>query len=573
MALILLTVIFSGALDVLAPYLSGKVLYDEVLSPDGTLFGRISLLVGMVALANLFVALTNMVNSIIVARVSATVTYDLKKTIFSSFEKLSYAFFSSRHTGRLMTQINNDATTLYWFFCDGVPYFLTNIIQIIGIGVLMLTINPRLTMLIFIPLPLLLLAYRVVLRLFKKMHAENYTHHSKFNSILSDVLGGMRIVKAFSREETEIARFNRSSSRLADSNLEIAVKKNTLFPLLNVTVKLTTYLVWGFGGWLVIRHALNPSYGISYGTLMLFISYLSMLYNPLNFFAEFFGDMAKSLNSLQRLFEIMETEPDVVERENAVHLNELKGDICFENVSFSYGPGKKTIDDVSFSVPAGKTLGIVGHTGAGKSTLTNLLTRLYDADSGRITIDGIDVRDLSFQTLRDNIAIVSQETYLFRGTVMDNIRYAAPEATEEECIAAAKIAGAHDFIVSFPDGYDTMLGFDKKLLSGGEKQRISIARAVLKNPKILILDEATAAMDTKTERKIQQALNEITKARTTIIIAHRLSTLRDADSLIVVEDGKVVEEGTHDFLAEKGGVYSTLYTLQLEALKIIGIEE
>jgi ATP-binding cassette subfamily B protein len=270
----------------------------------------------------------------------------------------------------------------------------------------------------------------------------------------------------------------------------------------------------------------------------------------------------------------MDTPPEVKEKENPITIDRLRGEVVFDHVNFSYTPGKRTIQDVSFTVPAGETLGIVGHTGAGKSTLANLLTRLYDTDSGKILIDGIDICDLSFRTLRENIAIVSQETYLFRGTIMDNIRYANPEATKEEVISAAKAAGCHDFIMSFPLGYETLVGTNFKSLSGGEKQRVSIARAILKDPAILILDEATAAMDTKTERKIQSALAEITKDRTTITIAHRLSTLRDADKLIVIEDGKLVEEGTSEtLLAKEDGVYRKLYQLQLEALKNIGIEE
>jgi len=339
-------------------------------------------------------------------------------------------------------------------------------------------------------------------------------------------------------------------------------------------MRMTTYLVWGLGAYFILKEGITPGSGIHYGELNLFISYLAMLYNPLHYFANFFGQLAGSLNAAQRLFEILETDPEVKEKEGAIDLGRVRGEVRFDQVNFSYAPGKKTIQDVSFSVPAGQTLGIVGHTGAGKSTLANLLTRLYDVESGSITVDGVDIRDLSFRTLRDNIAIVSQETYLFRGTIMDNIRYAAPRATREEVLAAAKAAGCHDFIMSFPDGYETWVGFDKKMLSGGEKQRISIARAILKDPAILILDEATAAMDTKTERKIQSALQAITKNRTTITIAHRLSTLRDAHFLIVIENGKVVENGTHDQLLEKEqGVYRKLYRLQMEAMKTIGIEE
>lgn len=252
----------------------------------------------------------------------------------------------------------------------------------------------------------------------------------------------------------------------------------------------------------------------------------------------------------------------------------IRGDVEFRNVCFSYVENRQVLEDISFTVPAGSTLGIVGHTGAGKSTIANLLTRLYDPKSGEVLVDGIDLREMSFQALHGMIAIVSQETYLFRGTIMENIRYARPDATNEEVINAAKIASAHDFIIKYPDGYETMVGFGHKDLSGGERQRVSIARAVLKDPSILILDEATAAMDTQTEPAgSQSALNRLTENRTTIIIAHRLSTLRDADRLIVIENGKMPEAGTAVELLEKKGVYYRLYKMQAEALKTIGIEE
>jgi ATP-binding cassette subfamily B protein len=256
-----------------------------------------------------------------------------------------------------------------------------------------------------------------------------------------------------------------------------------------------------------------------------------------------------------------------------VHLEKCEGRVEFSGVDFSYEKNRKVIDGVGFSVEPGEALGIVGHTGAGKSTLANLLIRLYDTESGEIKIDGVNVRDLAYEDLRRNVAIVSQETYLFMGTILDNIRYAKPEATEEEVIEAAKIAGAHDFIIGLPDAYSTMIGFGHKDLSGGERQRVSIARAILRDPKILILDEATAAMDTETERKIQTALERLSVGRTTITIAHRLSTLRDADKLIVIENGKVPEAGTHQELITKRGIYYNLYKLQMEAMKNIGIEE
>ncbi|MBR2634690.1 MAG: ABC transporter ATP-binding protein [Clostridia bacterium] len=574
MALVFLTVLLSGALSIFTPYLNNKVLYDEVLTEGSPLYGHVLFLVLSIAAFSLLGAFIRMINTIVGAKVAAFVSFDLKKTIFSSFERLSYSFFTSRHTGRLITQINSDAETLYWFFCDGFPYFLTNVLQICGIIVVMMMTNPLLSLVILVPLPVVFFGYVFVLRLFRRLHAEHHTNRSRFNAVLSDVLNGMRIVKAFSREEAEIERFHSRSSTMSQTKLKIDVHNHTVFPALNLCIRMTNYLVWGFGAFLVLKEGISEGSGITYGELNMFIGYLSMLYNPLNFFAHFFSNFANSLNALQRLFEIMEAEPEVKEKENALTPETVRGEVVFENVNFSYAPGKRTIQNVSFRVEAGQTLGIVGHTGAGKSTLANLLTRLYDVESGRILIDGVDIRDLSFETLRKNIAIVSQETYLFRGTIMDNIRYADPEADRDAVIAASKAAGCHDFIMSFPDGYETLVGFDKKSLSGGEKQRISIARAILRSPAILILDEATAAMDTKTERRIQTALEAITKNRTTITIAHRLSTLKDADFLIVVEEGRVVENGTHEGLLEKeDGVYRKLYQMQMEALKTIGIEE
>ena len=283
--------------------------------------------------------------------------------------------------------------------------------------------------------------------------------------------------------------------------------------------------------------------------------------------------VSNASNAMQRLMEVMDAEPEVKEKTDAISLEKLRGDIEFKNVEFSYDKNRKIIDGISFKINAGETVGIVGHTGAGKSTVANLLIRLYDVGEGTVTIDGHDVRDLTFETLRRNIAIVSQETYLFQGTIFDNIAYAKPEATKEEVLLAARVSGAHDFICKLEDGYSTRIGWGYKDLSGGEKQRISIARALLRDPSILILDEATSAMDTRTERSIQAAIEKLSEGRTTIMIAHRLSTLRGADKLMVLENGKIPEEGTHDKLIREKGIYYKLYMLQYEALKNAGIEE
>lgn len=312
--------------------------------------------------------------------------------------------------------------------------------------------------------------------------------------------------------------------------------------------------------------------GLDYPMLMTFTAYFGMVSSPIEMLSDITDWWSECLNALKRLFDIQDAKVEVTEPETPV-TKEIRGALEFRNVSFSYVENRKVLKDVSFSVREGQTVGIVGQTGAGKSTIANLIMRLYDCTSGEILLDGTNIREYSFEALRKSVAIVSQETYLFNGTILDNIRYANPEATYEDVIRASKSAHAHDFIIKEQDGYQTKIGQGGKQLSGGEKQRVSIARALLKNPRILILDEATSAMDTQTERSIQKALTELAKGRTTIMIAHRLSTLRDADYLISIEDGKVAEQGTAAELMEGKGVYYHLYTLQAEAMRNIGISE
>ncbi len=567
-ALVLLSIGLVTGVGLLVPQISSKMFYNDVLTEGGKHYGRIWFVVALIFGVRLLSMLFNMLYSIVAARVSTRVNYDLKKTIYQAVTRLSLSFFSSRQTGGLMTQINSDANTIYWFFCDGFPFLITNGIQLVGVIVIMLIANPILTLYTFVTVPVFFILYRSLFKIFSKLHAKRFSKQRSMSSLVSDVLSGMRVVKTFAREDLEKKRFARRNEDAADAEMGISVTSARTFPFLGFLLQTGSFVVWAIGG----RQVIESNGSMSYGDLMAFVAYIGMVYSPINFFADVANWWTDCLNALQRLFEIKDASPDVAEKDGAMVLDDLKGDVEFENVSFAYEEGREVIKNVSFSVPAGTTLGIVGHTGAGKSTLANLLTRLYDPDSGVIKIDGVDLKELSFAALRGSIAIVSQETYLFRGTIMDNIRYAKPNATEEEVIAAAKAASAHDFIIKYPDGYQTMVGFGKKDLSGGEKQRVSIARALLTDPKILILDEATAAMDTQTERQIQAALNAVTAGRTTIIIAHRLSTLREADNLIVIEKGEVAERGTATELLKAQGVYYRLYKLQAEALKTVGIE-
>ncbi len=560
--------VLTAVLAVVTPYISNEVLYDKVLGDINSTAADVLAVVLLVVAVRVGSMLVGLVSGVISSTVAANVTLDIKKMIFNAISNLSLGFFTNRQTGGLMTQVNGDSLTLYWFFCDGFPYLLLNIIQLAVIMVVMFTQNTVLALYTFITVPIFFVVFKLIYNVFDKLHAKTYSKNRSLNSLVSDVLNGMRVVKTFSREDEENKRFELKSNEVAKAGQDIRIFDAKVFPLLHYMLRIGYYVVWGVGGWQVM----NATGGMDYGRLMAFVAYFSLIYGPIEQLADVSNWWSEALNAVQRLFEIRDAQPDVRESENPVTPAECKGDVEFKNVSFSYVENRPVINGVSFSVPAGKTLGIVGQTGAGKSTLANLLTRLYDVKDGGVYIDGVNIKDLPFSFLRENIAIVSQETYLFRGSILENIRYACPEATKEQVIAAAKTASAHDFIIKYPDGYNTEIGFGKKELSGGEKQRISIARALLRNPKILILDEATAAMDTQTERNIQTALDRLTKNRTTVIIAHRLSTLRNADNLIAIENGRVAESGTAEELLKQKGVYFKLYKLQSEALKTVGIE-
>ena len=568
MVILFVSLVFLTGTSILIPYFSNGFFYDKILDENSNLYGEIFLALGIIIATKVFSVFSDMINGYISTKIAAKVVFDLKNTIFGAIERLSMSFFNGRQTGGLMTQVNDDSNTIYGFFCDGIPYFLINIVQVIVLCVILFIMNPLLAALSLITIPIFYIALRRTYAVSRKLHSRHYSGVRRMNSQLSDVLGGIRVVKAFAKENEESQRFYKSNRIAAQNNRKLALFNNYVYPYIGVILYVGNVIALGLGGYMVMKGKMT------YGQLITFTAYVNMIYSPMYFFSNMIDWTASTSNSLQRLFEIYDTEPDITEKPDAVTLNDIKGRVEFRNVDFGYSKTKKVIDNVSFDIEAEHILGIVGHTGAGKSTIANLIMRLYDTDEGGVYIDGINVKDLSFKSLYENIAIVSQETYLFIGSILDNIRYAKPEATYEDVIYAAKCAGAHDFIIKLPDGYNTMIGFGYKDLSGGERQRVSIARAILRDPKILILDEATAAMDTKTEKMIQTALSTLTKGKTTIMIAHRLSTLRDAHKLIVIENGKVAEQGTHKELLElPDGVYNKLYTLQLEALKNAGITE
>lgn len=573
MVFIIFSILVSTGLNLLVPQFSTQKLYDEVLNPGNPL-GYEALISALISVV-LTIAVIKIGNQLftlfyqyVVAGVLPHVIYSIKLKIFKAMQRLSVGFYTYKQTGSLMERITRDSNNIYWFFVDGFPYLIANGLTVIGIVAIMFTTSAKLTLMTLCAAIVIFVCYPVFDKIFRKIHHKVWVQNSRLTSKVSDNINGHRIIKAFSKEDEELDEFNKISEKLMDSEIKSSDMENTVFPILSIFVYLLSTLVIGYGGYLAVT-----TNELTVGELLTFIIYLQMLQSPIEFLSWVTNWWARCVDSSQRVFEIIDTEPDVKDKENPVILENFKGEIELRELQFEYEPAHPIIKNLSLKVEAGEMLGIVGKTGAGKTTVSNLIARLYDPKNGSVKIDGVDVKDLSSKQLRRNIGIVSQDIFLFMGTIADNIRYARPEATNDEVIAAAKAASAHGFISKLPDGYETWVGSGGQDLSGGERQRISIARTIIQNPKILILDEATAAMDTETERNIQNSLSALTAGRTTIAIAHRLSTLRDADKLAVIEDGECIEFGTYNELIEKKGAYYKMFKLQEDALRFIGIGE
>ena len=572
--MVVLCFIGTSVVGLITPYLNGTVLYGEILEkgvPDGGMAKASAalLLVVLAMLAvKLFSQLFGTLHSYIVAKFVPKVVRDIKNRVFDAMSRLSISFYQSRETGSLMTRVLDDADQVTSMFIDTLPSLMVDFITLIVAAVIMFSLNWLLALVAIILLPISsVLSYFILPRLWM-MYGRRHRAARKLNSGVNDNIIGARVVRAFGRQGDENNRFKKVNERVRDAEIDIVDTDSRIMALFWAVRSIASMAVYAAGASMIM----TATFGMDYTLLITFTGYVGMMANPIDTIANFLRQWVNCMNSAQRIFEIIDAKPDVAEAENPVRMQNIRGDVELKGVCFSYDKGNPVLKDVSFSVKAGQMLGIVGRSGAGKSTLLNLISRLYDVEEGQVLIDGVDIRDIAMQDLRGLVAMVSQETYIFKGTVAENIAYACPDATWQQIIDAAKAASAHDFIMNLPDGYDTIVGTSGRQLSGSERQRLSIARAILTDPKILMLDEATAAVDTETEINIQQSLQELAKGRTSIAVAHRLSTLRDADSLIVIDDGKVVESGTHRQLIELQGEYYRLANIQHEALKKRGLE-
>ncbi len=568
----MLALVAFSLLQLAIPAISGRILFDQVITQPGVnnagrVLGQLHevkyvfIVVGLIVLVEVLIQLFIILFDRTIDRLAANVTKRMKNEVFAAMCRQSIAFFNKHPTGRLMTRVNYDADKIRNFFTGGMPYFILNLVKFIGIAILLFSINVTLTLVVFIPVPIIVAIFKFMLPKLWRSFSKQFRRSSALNAMLGDSLNGIRVIKAFSKEVEETNRFRGYSTKLYDANLKTNLIAICIFPVVSLLIGLSSQAIWGFGGIQVMGGHMT------YGELTTYLGYIGMIFGPLEFFTNFTNTITDVLNAGDRMFETVDAVSEIANSNEAIVPYEIKGEIEFKNVSFHYSPNRPILKDVSFKIQPGEHIGIVGHTGSGKSTVANLITRMYDVISGCVSIDGTNVKDIDLTMLRKNVAIVSQEIYLFNASIADNIRYARPDATLGEIIEAAKAANAHDFIMNLPEGYETVVGGGSRSLSGGEKQRISIARALLLSPKILILDEATAAMDTKTERLISKAIDELIKGKTTVTIAHRLSTLKNCNRIMAIEHGEIAECGTPKELMEQKGVYYKLYTLQEQQLQ------
>ena len=585
--LVLIAIVTISLLELIPPLLYRNLIDEVIPNKD---FRRLTILaIAMIAIPVLS-GFIGIVERYLSAKAGEGVIFDLRQEMYDHLQRMSLRFFTDTRSGEIVSRFNNDVVGAQNAITGTLPNIVTNLVTLISTLVVMITIDPFLTLLSVVVFPLFLLPTRRVARILRDIRRKAMNYNADMSSLINETLGinGVLLVKTFGRQRQETERFKDINQNVRDIGIRRALVGRWFFLGLGISGAIGTALIYWAGGYMVMTDALTI------GTIVAFAAYLTRLYGPISSLTNVQVEFATSMVSFERVFEYLDLPIEIKDRAGAIQLTEIEGQVQFDNVSFSYMSGEGdsllegngwdqmseeeqssittlpdiahrwALQDLSFDIKPGELVALVGHSGAGKTTVTYLLPRLYDPTGGKISLDGHDIRDVTQESLVNQIGMVTQETYLFHDTIQSNLLYARPEASQDDIKAACQAAHIHEFIQEMPDGYDTVVGERGYRLSGGEKQRLAIARVILKDPRILILDEATSHLDSHNEALIQAALAPLLSGRTSLVIAHRLSTILAADKILVLERGQLIEQGTHKELLEKEGLYSELYETQFK---------
>ena len=555
LVLTVILLLLETALSLLPPLFQRTIVDDVLASADlRRLVGLIGLLMAIYLILQGITAGEQYLRHALGARF----ILDLRVRLYAHLQRLSLSFYEQTSTGELMSRVTNDVEAMENFVTHGVTMTGVDLLRLLGASAILLVMDWRLSLAVLVPLPLIAFGLRYFNQHARPVYRQARDRLGDINARLQDNLAGIRVTQAFVQEDAELARFGDASDRYYRQRVRGIRLWSTFFPGLRFLALVGNTLVLGFGAWMVINGQMTL------GTLVAFLAYSASFYEPLHRLTEIDNILQQAIAAGERIFELLDEVSDIQDAPGSVVLDAVAGDVVFDDVHFRYEDGEEVLHDVTFHAAPGEVVALVGPSGAGKTSIARLLCRFYDPTHGNIAVDGHDLRTVQLQSLRQNVAVVLQDTFLFNATVRENLCYGKPGATDDEIIAATKAAYAHDFIVQLPQGYDTEIGERGVKLSGGQKQRLSLARAILADPRILILDEATSSVDAEAEYLIQQALDEVMKGRTSLVIAHRLSTIRNADKIIALEEGRIREVGDHHDLLARGGLYSQLYQRQLE---------
>ena len=566
-AIVILFAIGSAAFSIVGPKILGKAttkIFEGLVQkisgvPDASIdFGYIGNIAMILVALYLVSSLFGIIQSFIMSGVAQKVSYNLRKQISEKMDTLPLNYFDTRTNGEVLSRITNDVDTVNQTLNQSLSQIITSVVTLIGVLIMMFSISWIMTLATFIILPVSMVLISLVVKKSQKYFKSQQEYLGHLNGQVEEVYGGHNIMKAFNREEASTKDFDELNNTLYKSAWKSQFLSGMMMPIMSFVGNLGYVLVSILGGWLTIKSV------ITVGDIQAFIQYVRSFNQPIAQMAQVANIMQSTAAAAERVFEFLEEEDEVKDPVNSVDPSEIRGEVEFEDVHFGYNPDKIIINDFSVDVKPGQKVAIVGPTGAGKTTIVKLLMRFYDINSGSIKIDGHDIRDFKRADLRNLFGMVLQDTWLFNGTIMENLRYGRLDATDAEVKEAAKAAHVDHFVKTLPDGYNMVLNEEASNISQGQKQLLTIARAFLKDPKLLILDEATSSVDTRTELLIQKAMEKLMEGRTSFIIAHRLSTIRDADLILVMKDGDIVEQGNHEELLEKGGFYSSLYNSQFE---------